>query len=453
MKYDGLKWITQGFTWREKLILLFVFLLFVPKLRAQHKEMDFPATDSLTLKYYLSGQWDSLLMVGKASGLDYYWLNARMGYAWFAKGKYGRAIRQFRKALRNNASDAFSLEYYAYSALYMGFNEQTLAALGAFQPTIPDRLRSLNPYPLSAAGGGMLMSNASIVLTGPALDENANIYGEASLPGDGRYFFGYGALALAKRLIITPGVSFLKTNNPFRAATADSFLFATDNSYRESNFHLSMAWVPSLTWTLHSYFRLSGFNYDYSAVEYDIATNTYSLSPKNKKITDYAAGLGITHYFGDIALSADACWHTEYDSAYAQAGILFNWYPFSDTRLIYGVGIYAGLTNRNPGLAVVQSLSLNLHKGLWLTGALTLGESAHKSFADAWIIYNADHTINRITTLSVFFNLTQSLSASLQWNNLKCSGQGLYYPSFSETSLQNFDYYKNSLSISIYWKW
>ncbi len=453
MKYNGLKWITHGFAWRDTLILLLVFLLLAPNLWAQHKELNFPTTDSLTLKYYLSGQWDSLLMVGKASGLDYYWLNARMGYAWFAKGKYGRAMREFKKALRNNAADPFALEYYAYSALYMGFSEQTLAALSGFQPTIPDRLRPFNPYPLFAAGGGMLLSNASSVLTGPALDESANIYGEAALPGDGSYFFGYGSFAPNPRLIITPGFSLLKTINPFRAATADSLLFLTDNPYRESNFHLSMAWVPSLTWAFHGYFRLSGLNYDYSAVEYDTATNTFSLSLKNKKITDYAAGLGITHYFGDITLSADACWHTEYDSVYAQVGILFNWYPFSDTRLIYGAGIYAGITNRNPGLAVVQSLSLNPIKRLWLTGTLTLGESAHKSFADAWIIYNADHKINRITTLSVFYNLTQSLSASLQWNNLKCNGQGLYYPSFSETSLQNFDYYKNSLSISIYWKW
>lgn len=219
--------MTRGFARREKLILLLFFLLLAPSLQAQHRELNFRTTDSLSLQYYLSGHWDSLLRVGKASGLDYYWLNARMGYAWFAKGKYGRALRQFKKALLNNATDPFSLEYFAYSALSMGFPEQTLAALGAFQPTIPDRLHTFNPYPLSAAGGGMLLSNASSVLTGSALDENANIYGEAALPGDGSYFFGYGSFAPTPRFIITPGFSLLKTINPFRAATADSLLFAT----------------------------------------------------------------------------------------------------------------------------------------------------------------------------------------------------------------------------------
>ncbi|MEW6135320.1 MAG: hypothetical protein AB1583_06365 [Bacteroidota bacterium] len=453
MKPDVPKWVIPAFRFPGKWLVLCFFLLYALTLKAQQEKLDYRTTDSLTLKYYLTGEWDSLIRVGKASGLDYYWLNARMGYAWYAKGKYGRALRYFKKALINNDADPFSLEFYAYSSMSLGFSEQTSAAIGSIIQSNPERLYPLSPYPQSGAGGGFLQSTASSVLNPSEIDKEKNIYGEAALPGSGPYFYGYGSLALSPKLIITPGFSYLKTHNPFRAAKADTLLFSADNNYHETNLHLTMTWVPRLCWTVQSHFRLSGMNYEFSTVSYNPAHNSFSLATNKRKITDYAGGLKLTHYFGDLVISTDASWHSEYDSSFTQAGINLYYYPFSDSRLIYGAGLYATFHNNNAGIAVNQSLSLNLLKNLWLTGAFTLGNIEHKSFADGWITYNADFKISRTTSLSILFNLNQSISASVQWTNLKCKGQRIYYSTFTDTMFQDFAYHKNSLSLSIYWKW
>ena len=422
-------------------------------LQAQQKVFDFRATDSLTLKYYLEGQWDSLLAVGKASNLDYYYLNARMGYAWFAKQKFGRAIRYFKKALRYNSTDPFSLEYFVYSSTALGYREQTMAALAKFTPSIPAQLMAFKPYSSGGVGGGILSSTAPSVLSAPSLDENANIYGESSLPGNGNYLYGQSALVVAPGLIIEPGLSILKTQNPFRAATADTLLFSTENPYIEKNLHLGLVWVPSLTWAFKSYFRFSGIDYKYSIVTYNPLSFKYNLDENHQTYSDFSLGSSLTHYFGDLILSTDASWHTEYDSSYAQLGIYFYWYPFSDTRLIYGGGICSGVTHRDSQVAAMQTLSLRPLNNLWITGTLILGNASHKSFADAWVIYNADYKISRVVSLSIFSNLMPRLSASLQWNNLKCMGKGLYFKSFTEIELQDLNYFKNSLSLSIYWRW
>lgn len=434
-------------------LLLCFFLLYGSMIKAQIAKLDYRTTDSLSMKHYLAGEWDSLILIGKASGLDYYWLNARMGYAWYAKGKFGRALRYFKKALANNAADPFSLELYAYSSMFLGLSEQTSAALGDIVQTNPERQFPPPPYPQSGFGGGFLQSTASSILNPSEIDKETNIYGEAAMPGSGPYFYGYSSLALSPRLIITPGLSYLKTNNPFRAAQADTLLFSAHNSYHETNLHLTMTWVPRLCWTIQSYLRLSDINFEFSTVSFNPIQNSFSLATNKRNITDYASGLKLTHYWGDLVISTDASLHSEYDSSFTQAGINLYWYPLSDSRIIYGAGLCFTFHNRHSGVAVNQSLSLNPLKSLRLTGAFSFGKIEHKSFSEGWIIYNADHKISRSTTLGIFYNLLPSLSVSMQWSNLKCNGQGIYYTSYSKTALQNFDYHKNSFSFSIYWKW
>lgn len=450
---------TNGYHGAEKLrrakmlVAIILFFMIPAMIKAQEPAPDFRTTDSLSLKYYLEGNWDSLISLGKASGYDYYWLNARMGYAWYAKGKYTRALHQFRRTLRNNAADPFALEYYTYAALALGFNEQAQAATGEFRPQPPERISAYRPYPLTTAGVGYLSSGASSAQATVNLDQEPNIYGESALPGSGSFYFGYHAFPLLPNLIITPGISYLKTMNPFRAASADTLLFSPENPYHETNFHLGIAWVPAFTWTLQGYLRLTGMKYDMSLVTYNLAFGRYDLATIHRKISDQAAGMSLTKYLGDFSIKADASWHSEYDSSFSQVGLYVNWYVFSDTRLIYGAGAYTGLSQRDKKTAWVQRLSISPVKNLWLTGTLTLGHIAHKSFDDAWIIYNADSQISRITTLNVFMLLGSRLSASLQWSNLRCKGYGLYFQPTLEPALQDVSYQKNTVSLSVFWKW
>lgn len=435
------------------LIPTLLFFMIPSMLKAQEPALDFRTTDSLSLKYYLKGEWDSLISLGRASSYDYYWLNARMGYAWYAKGKYTRALQQFRKTLRNNAADPFALEYYIYAALALGFNEQAQAAASKFRPQPPEKISAYLPYPLSGVGVGFLSSGATKALAAANLDQESDIYGESGLPGSGTFYFGYHAFPLLPRLILTPGISYLRTTNPFRAATADTLLFSPKNPYQETNFHLSISWVPALTWTLQGYFRLSGTKYDLSQVTYNPASGRYDLTTIHQKISDQAVGISLTKYWGDFSFKADASRHSEYDSSFSQAGLYVNWYLLSDTRFVYGAGVYTGLGPRDKKTAWVQRLSVSPLKNLWLSGTLTLGHIAHKSFDDAWIIYNADPQISRITALGVFMLLGRNLSASLQWSSLRCKGYGMYLQPTLEPALQDIFYQKNLVSLSVFWKW
>jgi len=51
--------------------------------------------DSLTYNYYLNGNWNELITLGKQAtndSIDFKYLQQRMGYAYFVKGNYFAAI-------------------------------------------------------------------------------------------------------------------------------------------------------------------------------------------------------------------------------------------------------------------------------------------------------------------------------------------------------------------------
>lgn len=132
--------------------LILIFLLFGVSLNAQNNK-DFNYTDSLTYSYYMSGNWDSLIKLGKeviASDIDYKYLRQRIGYARFAQGNYSQAKYNFEKALEFDSFDQFSLEYLYYSFIFSGKEDYA----GSIEKRLSsDLLKSLSVKPFRLVEG------------------------------------------------------------------------------------------------------------------------------------------------------------------------------------------------------------------------------------------------------------------------------------------------------------
>lgn len=104
----------------QKSYCVIFFLLLLPVVASAQ---DFAATDSITYKLYLSGDWDELIKTGtKAidSGIDYKYLRQRLGVAYFSVGRFYDAKSQFSRALKFDSYDQFTLEYLYYTYLNTG---------------------------------------------------------------------------------------------------------------------------------------------------------------------------------------------------------------------------------------------------------------------------------------------------------------------------------------------
>lgn len=104
---------------KSKYLIMMLLLHF----SGAHAQDDFLHVDTLTYGYYVSGDWDNLILAGEqavAEGTDYKFLRQRIGVAYFSKGDYASAGKHFKKALDFDSFDQFTIRYLYLSYLYTG---------------------------------------------------------------------------------------------------------------------------------------------------------------------------------------------------------------------------------------------------------------------------------------------------------------------------------------------
>jgi len=87
------------------------------------EQMTYIQADSLSYHYYLSGNWNALIETGEkalAEGIDFKWLQQRLGYARFMKKQYFRSMKHYEKSLLFDNSDEISHLYLYYIGLNTG---------------------------------------------------------------------------------------------------------------------------------------------------------------------------------------------------------------------------------------------------------------------------------------------------------------------------------------------
>jgi len=105
----------------HKLIVV-IFLCFPVLVHAQ-EVLTYQYVDSLTYDQYLRGEWDCLIQTGKKAlkqGIDFKYLQQRLGYAYYMKSDYYEAMRYYEKALTFDKLDEGSNLYLYYAGMNIG---------------------------------------------------------------------------------------------------------------------------------------------------------------------------------------------------------------------------------------------------------------------------------------------------------------------------------------------
>lgn len=172
---------------------LIFFLILIPVALYAQEKPDFVTIDSLTNKYYESGEWEKLIKYGNDaldSGVDYKFLRQRLGLAYFMKGDYYESRSQFEKAFESDSYNDLTLEYLYYTSLYTGKEELAGVITKRMNPELRKKL-SLRPFiPLESIeleynfklSGTVLRSNPHYLRLGvnTQLDYRLNLFQSVS---------------------------------------------------------------------------------------------------------------------------------------------------------------------------------------------------------------------------------------------------------------------------------
>jgi hypothetical protein len=121
------------------LVIISFFFFFNFAAKAQIG-LNFQNVDSLTYRYFKSGDWNNLIKLGSEAidhEIDYKYLRQRLGVAFFSNGDYIKARQHFEKASSFDSFDTFTLAYLYYSYL----NTTQVEYAGYFVGKMPQDLR------------------------------------------------------------------------------------------------------------------------------------------------------------------------------------------------------------------------------------------------------------------------------------------------------------------------
>ena len=107
---------------RNKIILLLIFLNFLINVKSQ-EIINYPNIDKKTYSQYLKADWTGIIETGKIAAkndIDFYYLQVRMGIAYYELKKYRMAIPYFEKSREVNYQNELVDEYLYYSYLFSG---------------------------------------------------------------------------------------------------------------------------------------------------------------------------------------------------------------------------------------------------------------------------------------------------------------------------------------------
>ena len=122
--------------------ILFIFIFLSATSVAQEK-INFPNIDKKTYEQYLNKDWKNLIKTGKKSlknDVDFYYLQVRMGIAYYELKKFPKAVRNFENDLSENKKDNLIQEYLYFSYIYSGRYEDARVLAGNFNRKLKEKL-------------------------------------------------------------------------------------------------------------------------------------------------------------------------------------------------------------------------------------------------------------------------------------------------------------------------
>ncbi len=390
---------------RKKLLLLVLVLL---SFAVKSQTLSVAEVDRKTYELYLKQDWKQLKKLGNQaikSGIDFYYLRARIALAYYNTKQYRIAAKHFEKLLEFNRQDEFATEYLYWSYLLGG---QTEDAYKLFWKMPLDLKQKNGLTNRNLRNWGIYYTYAYVpnseALYFSDLDGQANIKGEQEL----------------NLYLSVPAVSFSWASEyGLRSFSYSFYSFSNISRTQENN-------QPVEEKTLYE--KQHQFNYVYLKSlnpDFDFVQN-YALIPVfytqySQVIVNRGRWSGATTVsYTRLMLNAVGTWGIKYKRPYfdilADVSLQFlntepsvqmqfspTVYPFGNLNLYFtptivlkqGTGGFENLTAAKAGL--------NLFGSIWLEGGIWHGNISNFNYNLSAFVFNSQENIKNRYFLNFYF--------------------------------------------------
>ena len=401
----------------KNLSIIFLFLTFTSNVFSQEK-LEFKIVDKKTYDFYTSQQWDSLIAIGNEAlnnNIDYFYLRARMGAAYYEKQKFVHALNQFEKALAFNSNDNFVIE--SIYSCYVNLNRENEAEyIFKTNPLVFENKKNNSFFRGIFIEGGINNTgdNTSPFFTNHPPDIP---WAESDVARQNRYLGGGLNFAVGKNALFTASYSNLNITNTRIILIGPDTL--NDNYTTQQNqvyFNMSYRLKKGLKIIPSIHF----IQVDYETVfsEFDPSQNKVILDRHNEILNDFASSLSIVKDYSFSSLSINGCYSQLNGTKPFQIGMNFTAYPFGNLNFYTISQVNFQKSGNVKHLIGEQTLGIKIMKHFWLDGFLTLGKLENYVEQNAYVVNNINDRITFRGGIGAIFPFGK-LKISLKYTYLK----------------------------------
>lgn len=434
------------------IVTLFLFLLNV----SAQKRLNFVEVDSTSYQLFQQQKWRELIAYSAQSrkqGIDFFYLQARTGIAFFNLGKYRTAFEWFLKAYKSDQQFEWLQEYVYYSLVYSGRKAEAMKLANDFSPDMKSKIGFKRSKILRVAlEGGYSFNPDFDQLVALDLGKKVNVnddYGEAFIPE----YYHFESFDLSHQIVpgfsLNHNLTYLQstleqtidwgTKTTFPAKTNQFQYFINPHFVLGQKIHLSPA--LSVLWG----------NTTYLAGWLDNNSNR-NFTEVDDNFSDFIFSTSAWSHFGNLSPGAEVNFANIYDETFTQLSAWVTFYPLSNADFYITPRAYFKSDSEISFSYNTFGISSGVQLGkVHLNGQYLVGDMKNFIEAAGYVVSNIPGKSDHKFTGSIYIPISKNGQLIFRYINQNMEEKYRIYVAGVESNSINYNFTKHTLTAGISW--
>ncbi|MBW8330794.1 MAG: hypothetical protein K0M40_02145 [Prolixibacteraceae bacterium] len=438
----------------KRIITACLFMFFLTVATAQEK-LNYAEVDKQSYQLFLEEKWPELIQFSEEArkqGIDFFYLQARTGIAWYNLGKYRNAVPWFLKAYANDKSFEWLQEYVYYSLVFSGRKLEAIKYAPFFSDAVKKKIgfeeTGLTRF---AYETGYSFNQDFETLKTRAFSTEANL-GEDY--GEGYFLKNYSFHSVDLTHRVAPNFT-LNHNLTYIGANREAVVDwggQTNSPIRinQFNYYISPVWIigkrlnisPSLNLIFGSGDVYAGRLTNNSSKAYSIKKTNYS---------DAVFSTAVWSDFGNFSPGMEVNAGSINDSKFAQVSSWLTYYPLSNTNLYITPKVYFKSGTDGFGW---NAMGISGGATLWkahVSAQYLFGDMENFVESAGYVISNFPGKSDRKIMGSVYFPIGKKYQFVFRYINQNVTEKYQVYTGGYKSNALEYNYLKQTITGGISW--
>lgn len=434
-----------------------IFAVFSPALNAQ-QQPESRKIDSLTYALYQQERWDELAETGREAirrGYNYYYMQMRVGIAFYEKTNYRKAVKHFLEALRLNPGDPVAGEYLYYSYLLGGRTTEAKILASACGDSF---LESVGIEKSGIIEEIYLETGPGFAINQDLKDKKRRGHSGDTIYNSGfyynNYYYSHGGIRVRPLLWLSvyQGYTYLSSSFTQKSAYMGQPVPDFKETARQKEYYGNLELALPGGFNITPSYHFIWLNYNLRRDEYDPEIGQLAYDTFNLQLNSYVLAISVKKHIDLFALEMTGSFSHFDHSDVVQLGLFGSLYPLGNSAFYSRTGLLIKSDDFDEDWIYKQLFGVALTKNLWFEAEGTIGNLRDFNERTAFVVYNTPEKINFKIEGNLVFEPCRRLELSLRYRYLQRENVYLTYLNYEQSTTVSTEYPFHTFILGLKWR-